>query len=298
MDHFKIGAAEVVRIEETMVHFDGREFFPDLTESVLQEHAAWLAPFFDIPGFRMPCVFQSFVIRYGTLDVLVDTCIGNHKERPDFLLAHRLDTPYLARLHAAGLRPEDIDIVLCTHLHVDHVGWNTRLDNGRWVPTFPNARYVFSREEYARYAPENLVPGAPPPFFDVYQDSVLPIVESGQASMVSGEHALNEIMTVVPTPGHTPGHIGLRVQHDGRSAFFLGDAIHSPIQIAVPDLNSSFCEDQALARASRHRLLSEAADRGSLLVPGHFVAPHVGHVARDGAAYRFLPAGSNRGRAE
>ncbi|MBK8961430.1 MAG: MBL fold metallo-hydrolase [Proteobacteria bacterium] len=289
MNRFTVGAAEVLRIEETMVHFDGREFFPELTQAMLAEHASWLAPFFDIEGFRMPCIFQSFVIRHGKLNVLVDTCLGNHKERPDFLLAHQLNNPYLERLAAAGLAPEDIDLVLCTHMHVDHVGWNTRLENGRWVPTFPNAKYVFSREEYARYAPENLIPGEPPLFFEVYQDSVLPVIESGQALMVTGEHALNELMTVVPTPGHTPGHIGLRLSHDGESAFFLGDAIHNPVQIAVPDLNSSFCEDPALARASRHRILAEAAERGSILVPGHFVAPHVGHVERRGAAYRFLP---------
>jgi glyoxylase-like metal-dependent hydrolase (beta-lactamase superfamily II) len=289
MDNFSIGGADVVRIEETQVYFDGREFFPDLDEQALHEFAPWLSPFFDIAGFRMPCVFQSFVIRHGKLNVLVDTCIGNDKERPDFLLAHRLSTPYLTRLHAAGYKPEDIDVVLCTHMHVDHVGWNTRLRNGRWVPTFPNATYVFSQQEYARYAPENQIPAAPPPYFNIYQDSVLPIIESGQALMVSGEHAISEIMTVVPTPGHTPGHIGLRVQHNGDSAFFLGDAIHNPIQIAMPDLNSSFCEDQVQARASRHRILSQAAEQGTLLVPGHFVAPHVGHVARQGSTYQFLP---------
>jgi hypothetical protein len=201
MNRFTVGAAEVLRIEETMVHFDGREFFPELTQAMLAEHASWLAPFFDIEGFRMPCIFQSFVIRHGKLNVLIDTCLGNHKERPDFLLAHQLNNPYLERLAAAGLAPEDIDLVLCTHMHVDHVGWNTRLANGRWVPTFPNAKYVFSREEYARYAPENLIPGEPPLFFEVYQDSVLPVIESGQALMVTGEHVLNELMTVVPTPG-------------------------------------------------------------------------------------------------
>src|SRR6187549_3587544 len=183
MDCFRIGRLEVSRIEEKVHYFDADEFYPDIRREVVQEHSSWLAPFFDIAGHRMPCVFQAFVIQYRGLTIVIDTCFGNDKERPDFLLGPQLQTPFLERLHAAGCAPEDVDLVLCTHMHVDHVGWNTRLSNGRWVPTFPNAKYVFSKEEYAQYQPENIRPESPPPFLYSYQDSVLPVIESGQAVM-------------------------------------------------------------------------------------------------------------------
>jgi glyoxylase-like metal-dependent hydrolase (beta-lactamase superfamily II) len=288
MNSFRIGQLEVFRIEEKIHHFDADEFYPEIRRDVIQQHASWLAPFFDIAGHRMPCVFQAFVIKYGRLTILVDSCIGNDKERPDFLIAHRLQTPFIERLHAAGVNEADIDLVLCTHMHVDHVGWNTRLENGRWVPTFPNATYVFSQEEYARYAPENVRPEDPPPFFNIYQDSVLPVIASGQALLVSGEHQVNEVVTVVPTPGHTPGHISVRAKNSGEIGMFLGDVIHNPVQMADPDLNSAYCELPSLARQSRRTLLEQAVETNTLLVPGHFLPPHIGRVCRDGAHFRFM----------
>jgi glyoxylase-like metal-dependent hydrolase (beta-lactamase superfamily II) len=289
MDHFRIGELEVSRVEEFITHFDAPMFYPDLRPEVLHANAGWLRPFFDIAGNQFPCVFQSFVVRYRRATILIDTCIGNDKERPDFPTAHRLNTPYLDRLKTAGCTPEDVDFVLCTHMHVDHVGWNTRLENGRWVPTFRNAKYVFSRDEYARYDPENRTPDAPPPFLDIYEDSVLPVIQAGQALLVEGEYAVNELLTVVPAPGHTPGHFAVRAGKAGDSGIFLGDVIHNPVQIADPDLNSSFCEDPLRARQTRRRILDEAAEGNALLVPGHFAAPHIGRVRRDKAGFLFLP---------
>jgi glyoxylase-like metal-dependent hydrolase (beta-lactamase superfamily II) len=288
VDRFQIGRLEVSRIEEKVHYFDADEFYPDIKRHVVQEHASWLAPYFDIPGHRMPCVFQSFVVRHQNLTIVIDTCFGNDKERPDFLLGHQLKTPFLERLSAAGCAPEDVDLVLCTHMHVDHVGWNTRLANGRWVPTFPNAKYVFSKEEYEQYRPENIRPESPPPFLFSYQDSVLPVIEAGQALMVSGEHQVNEILTMLPSPGHTPGHVTIRAADGEQSGLFLGDVMHNPVQIADPDLNSAYCEMPALARQSRHQLLERAVETNALLVPGHFLAPHVGRVSRDAGRYRFI----------
>jgi glyoxylase-like metal-dependent hydrolase (beta-lactamase superfamily II) len=289
MDQFLIGPLEVTRVEETHTQFDARMFYPELPPETPARYASWLAPYFDIAAHTFPCVFQTFVIRHGRTTILVDTCIGNDKERPDFPLAHRLRNPYLERLAAAGCRPEDVDIVLCTHFHVDHVGWNTRLDNGRWVPTFPKARYIFSREEYARYAPENRT-RQPPPFLDVFEDSVLPVIEAGQAEFISGVSAVHELLTAYPAPGHTPGHIAIRAGRAPETGIFLGDIIHNPIQIAEPDLNSAFCENPAQARASRRRLLEEAAAENHLLVPGHFCAPYIGRVRPSGAGFRFYGA--------
>lgn len=286
MDCFLIGPLEVSRVEETRVSFDAGMFYPDLPRETPAEHAAWLAPYFDIAAHSFPCIFQTWVVRHGKTTILIDTCIGNHKERPDFELAHRLNNPYLERLAAAGCAPEDVDLVMCTHFHVDHVGWNTRLDNGRWVPTFPKARYIFSRDEYARYAPENRTT-EPPPFLDIYEDSVLPVIQSGQAEFVSGESQVHDLLTILPAPGHTPGHIAVRAGKAEDTGIFLGDIIHNPIQIALPDLNSAFCEDGPRARATRRKLLEEAADSHHLLVPGHFPTPHVGRVTRAGSAFAF-----------
>jgi glyoxylase-like metal-dependent hydrolase (beta-lactamase superfamily II) len=286
MDHFRIGPLEVSRVEETRTNFDAAMFYPDLARDTPARYASWLSCYFDIESHSFPCVFQSFVVRHSGRTILIDTCIGNDKERPDFPPAHRLNNPYLERLHAAGCRPADVDIVLCTHFHVDHVGWNTRLANGRWVPTFPNARYIFSRDEYARYAPENRT-AEPPPFLNIFEDSVLPVIHSGQAEFVSGVHAVDELLTVFPAPGHTPGHIAIRAGRGQDTGIFLGDIIHNPIQIAEPDLSSSFCEDPQQARVTRRKLLEEAAEHNQLLVPGHFCAPHIGRVKAAGNGFLF-----------
>jgi glyoxylase-like metal-dependent hydrolase (beta-lactamase superfamily II) len=286
MDHFRIGPLEVSRVEETRTQFDALMFYPELDRDTPARYAPWLAPYFDIEGHSFPCIFQSFVVRHGTTTILIDTCIGNHKERPDFQLAHRLNNPYLERLRAANCTPEDVNIVLCTHFHVDHVGWNTRLENGRWVPTFPNARYIFSQEEYARYAPENRT-AEPPPFLDIFEDSVLPVIQSGQAKFVSGEQQVHDSLTVFPAPGHTPGHIAIRAAKGNDTGIFLGDIIHNPIQMAQPDLNSAFCEDGPIARATRRKLLDEAAEHNQLLIPGHFCAPHIGRVKPVGDGFVF-----------
>lgn len=286
MDHFCIGPLEVSRVEETRTQFDARMFYPELALDTPARYASWLAPYFDIESHSFPCIFQSFVIRHRKTTILLDTCIGNDKERPDFQLAHRLNNPYLERLRSAGTRPEDVDIVLCTHFHVDHTGWNTRLDNGRWVPTFPNARYIFSREEYARYAPENRT-AEPPPFLDIFEDSVLPVIQAGQAEFISGEQQVHDLLTVFPAPGHTPGHISVRAARGTDTGIFLGDIIHNPIQMAEPDLNSAFCEDGPQARATRRKLLDEAAEHNQLLIPGHFCTPHIGRVQPAGNGFVF-----------
>ncbi len=286
MDHFRVGPLEVSRVEETRTQFDAAEFYPQLPRGVADHYRAWLEPYFDIEGHRFPCVFQSFVVRHGKTTILIDTCFGNDKERPDFLLGHRLQNPYLERLRAAGCAPEDVDIVLCTHFHVDHVGWNTRLENGRWVPTFPNARYILSSEEYRRFAPEHRTT-EPPPFLDIFEDSVLPIIQAGQAEFVSGEHAVHELLTIVPTPGHTPGHISIRAGRGAETGVFLGDVIHNPVQMALPDLNSAYCEDGPTARATRRALLEAAVEGNHLLIPGHFAAPHIGRVRPAGNGFVF-----------
>src|SRR4051812_2462282 len=182
---FQVGAATVTPVVEMVDHsFDFFRFFPKATEAALQENVGWMAPHhFDKASRRVLLSMHSWLVEAGGRRILIDSCVGNDKQRdarPDWC---NLSTAFLDRLAEAGARPEDIDYVLCTHLHADHVGWNTRLLDGRWVPTFPNATYVFSRQEYAFWEAEHLA-GKGGPHLQSYRDSVLPIVEAGQALIV------------------------------------------------------------------------------------------------------------------
>jgi glyoxylase-like metal-dependent hydrolase (beta-lactamase superfamily II) len=230
---------------------------------------------------------HSWLVRTKRHTILIDACSGNHKDRPLSPRFHRLDTPFLSRLHAAGADPAEIDYVMCTHFHVDHVGWNTHLRDGRWVPTFPKAKYVFSRAERDRWDPQRGAANKPVGTHAVYLDSVLPVIEAGQDLMVEGEDEIAGCLRIMPTPGHTPGHVSIRLLSGGREGIFTGDVMHQPIQIYYPAWNSRYCEDQEAARRTRRRLLEHAAERDSLLMPTHFGAPHMGRVQRKGDGFTF-----------
>ncbi len=296
MTTFTIGTTTVTSIEESAgLGFRDKVLLPDWYDGVVAEHGHWLVPnHYDIEKKRFVLSVHSWLIRTAHHNILVDTCGGDDKERPDFLAFHRKKTGYLQKLAAVGLRPEDIHFVLCTHLHVDHVGWNTRLDNGRWVPTFPNAKYVFSPADLALYDAKAGIGGGSDERTRVYNDSVLPIIEAGLAEHVSGEHQLGDGLRIEPAPGHTPGHVVVTAEGGGRSALFTGDILHHPIQVFEPDWNSAFCVDQTAARATRRRVLSRCADNGSLLCPAHFGAPHCGHVARAPGGKFVFEAGLRR----
>ncbi|WP_102108646.1 MBL fold metallo-hydrolase [Oceaniglobus roseus] len=232
---------------------------------------------------------HSFLLRLDGKTVLVDTCVGECKPRPRRTDWHdRRATGYLDRLAAAGVRPEDVDVVMCTHLHADHVGWNTRLQDGRWVPTFPNARYVMGRDELAHWEREEAAnPGGHN--HGAFADSVLPVFASGQVERVEDGFALTPRLSVVPLRGHSPGHAGLELDggRHGR-AVFCGDAIHSPVQVFRPDWSSGFCHDPDRAAATRRALLERAADEDLLLLPAHTRLAH-GFRVRAGAT-GFRPA--------
>jgi glyoxylase-like metal-dependent hydrolase (beta-lactamase superfamily II) len=221
--------------------------------------------------------------------VLIDTCVGNHKPRPFFIHMDGLNTNYLARLSALGLRPEDVDYVLCTHLHVDHVGWNTRLLDGRWVPTFPNAKYVVARPEYeaARAAAED--PRTPEAVRNCFADSIFPVVEAGQVEFVDGAHELLDCLTLRPAPGHSPGHIRIEARSRGEVGVFAGDMLHSPIQVPLWRWSSMVCWDRALAAEARRELLAFCVSENAVLLPGHFKAPFGGRIREqaDTFAIRF-----------
>lgn len=231
---------------------------------------------------------HSFLVRSGGLTILIDSCVGEHKERPRRADWHQRNaTGYLARLAQHGVTPEDVDVVMCTHLHADHVGWNTRLDNGHWVPTFPKARYLVGAGELAHWlAEEEAHPGQHN--HGAFTDSVLPLIEADQIEEVSDGFSLSSGLDIFACAGHSPGQIGLDLDGGpaGR-ARFCGDALHSPVHVFRPDWSTAFCHDAAEAAQTRTRLLHEAAGDGALLMPAHLRGAMAMQIRADASA----PAG-------
>lgn len=278
-----IGDIRVARVVENEGPFAAVDFLlPGFTPALLEEHR-WLTPSFVDGESRVMMSFHSYVLRTPHHTILVDGCVGNGKERPARPMWHRQEVPYLERLAQAGVQPEDVDVVFCTHLHADHVGWNTRLRDGRWVPTFPNARYVFGRREYEHW--EKLHRAGARPNHDSFADSVLPVVEARQADMVEADHEIETGIHLEPAYGHTPGTCVLHVRNRGAHGIFTGDVIHTPVQLADPSLSSRFCSDPARSAATRKSLCERYADTSSLFFTGHFPAPSSAHIVRRRGAF-------------
>jgi glyoxylase-like metal-dependent hydrolase (beta-lactamase superfamily II) len=286
MDRLTIGDAAVVRVEEMVdTTFTAKTFFPTFDPEAMRPHMHWLAPRYYIPD-RDALVFSmhAWVVKTGRHTVVIDTCIGNDKDRLPREHWHRMKTPFLDRLRATGTAPEDVDYVMCTHLHADHVGWNTRLENGRWVPTFPKARYLFARVEYEHWRDN---PDPHPVRRASFGDSVLPVVEAGRADMIEDGHDVDGAFTVELAPGHTPGNAAIRLRSKGAEALFVGDSVHHPMQAYRVDWSTSACTDPAAAAVSRRRLLESCCERGSLLLPAHFPAPFGAHVRDAGQNFEL-----------
>lgn len=261
--------------------------YPSSTREGVERHRAWLEPALMEPGSeRLLIAFHSFLIRSGSLKIIVDTCSGNDRQRPKKQRYHLRHWPYLENLRAAGVAPEEIDYVLCTHLHVDHVGWNTQLVQGRWVPTFPNAKYLFVREEWdywkAHYATEAFVDD---PY---YTDTLLPILDAGLGEVVAMDHRFDERVWLDPTPGHTPGHVCVHVRSGGQEAVMSGDLMHTALQCAEPDWSSCFCVDPAASARTRRAFLARYADTEVRILPAHFPTPTAGRIVSAGDAWRFV----------
>lgn len=269
-------------VEQQAPLFDPLTFFPGLTPEILEESKAWLPPDALDPatGKVVLCV-QSYIVRTPHHTILVDSCVGNDKDRPAHPFWNQMKgTQYMTALAALGLGVEDIDVVLCTHLHVDHVGWNTQLLDGRWVPTFPNARYVFSKEELAFWTAESR--GAPPPWI---VDSVLPIVAANRAELVATDHVLSEHVRLEPTPGHTANHFAVQVGRGRTEAVLTGDLIHSPIQMRHPEISMRADADPVQAAVTRRRFLECYCDAPVLVCTAHFPLPSTGRVTRAGGGF-------------
>jgi glyoxylase-like metal-dependent hydrolase (beta-lactamase superfamily II) len=283
----RLGDIALARIiEQEGPILDTKVVFPKYTPELMAAQADWLVPRHTDPsGLKLNIAVQSFLIKTRRHTILVDSCVGNHKTRgrPEF---NNKQFPFLARLQAAGTAPEGIDFVMCTHLHVDHVGWNTRLKDGRWVPTFPNAKYVFAKREYDHWEKEARTTGLPRTG-NYMADSVLPVVEAGRAVFVEMDHELDTGVALYPLPGHTPGQCGVHVKSNGTEAIITGDMMHHPIQVAYPDWSTNFDTDPDAAHRTRRAFLEKYADSGTLVVPSHFVSPTAGYVESAKDTFRF-----------
>jgi glyoxylase-like metal-dependent hydrolase (beta-lactamase superfamily II) len=281
MTTWTIGAATITRVEEQLgiTNRACEDYFRNFEREVLTRHLDWLVPdHYCAQQDRLVTSVHSWLVRLDGLTILIDSCGGNHKERSWAHRFHQLDTPYLERLRAAGAAPEDVDLVLCTHLHADHVGWNTMLRDGRWVPTFPNAKYLFSRTDDAYWDRRKNPAMANDPRHLAYEDSVLPVVQSGQAVLVDDGYDVTSKLAVEAAPGHSPGHVVFKLADAGQRAVFCGDVIHHPLQIYAPHWNHAADERPEDAAVSRRKLLESCAAHDALLFPIHFGAPHVARI--------------------
>jgi len=281
----------VVEIDRYL--FKPRDFLRNLDEAMIERYKPVLGPrLIDPRTGDLIISFHSYLIRTPDLTILVDTCNGNDKYRPGKPWQDRhTSSYYLDNLAKLGARPEDVDIVLCTHLHGDHVGWNTRLTNGRWVPTFPNARYLMARREYEHFSALTEGPPDAPTPYPAFADSVLPVLEAGRAELVEMDKTihrhLDDSLWLEPAPGHTPGHVTVHAKGRNGSAVLCGDVIHHPIQFHEPQLSNNGDLDPVQALASRNRMLQQCVASHAVLLTGHFPAPTSGYVTEDGDGFRF-----------
>lgn len=289
MEQINLGDITVTRVWEYYgpVEMTPDTFFPESPSEVWDDGASWLAPHFLDPETNIVnSAIQTWLLRSEGKTILVDTGVGNHKERPYSPVWSHLETDFLANLARAGVAPEDVDIVINTHLHVDHVGWNTFLDGRHWVPTFPNATYLMPKDDFDFWNPEN---GHNPMLGrgnqNVFEDSVAPVHEAGQTQLWENSYQISADLRLDAAPGHTPGSAVLTLASGSDRAVFVGDLLHSPVQILEPDTNSCFCEDPAGARATRHKLLGWAADNNALVIPAHLGGHGAVEVVRDGSKF-------------
>ncbi len=273
---WKIGDVSITRVVESCNPIAPTGLFPDATAEAVARHASWLAPHFLTPGGDFLLSIHALVVEAGGQRILVDTCIGEHP-LPGYEALTAGPRTFLDDLAAAGFARETIDVVLCTHLHFDHVGWNTMNVDGRWVPTFPNARYLFAREEWEHW--KGLGGGD---FAATLDDAVRPVIDAGLADLVETDHRINDEVRLESTPGHTPGHVAVRIDSAGKRAMITGDLSHHPIQWAEPDWPMSADSDSAQAARTRRRLIGEHADADLLVIGTHYAPPCAGHLVSRG----------------
>jgi glyoxylase-like metal-dependent hydrolase (beta-lactamase superfamily II) len=280
METWKIGDVEITRIVEIVSTMPATVLIPQATPDALEDLHGWLRPHFLDEQGNMHLSIHAFAVKSGDARIIVDTCLGG-KERPIPEWSN-LQTTFLEDLVRAGFAPDAVDRVLCTHLHFDHVGWNTVREDGKWVPTFQNARYLVGETEWGFWKDED-DPFAP----QAKADSILPIFEADLVDLVGPSHEVTDEVRLIPTPGHTPGHVSVVVSSRGEEAIITGDMFHHPLQMAHPDWTDTADVDGEQAHRTRLEFLERYTDKPVLILGTHFASPTGGHIIRDGDVYRF-----------
>jgi glyoxylase-like metal-dependent hydrolase (beta-lactamase superfamily II) len=265
---WQIGDVSITRLVEVVLTAPLDSLFPGRTADELAPYASWMQPNFLSADGNMFLSIHAFLIRAGGLKMIVDTCAGNGKDLPLFPEWNNMNTPFLENMTKLGFAPESIDRVMCTHLHFDHVGWNTRPVDGKWVPTFANARYLFNRREWAAWEHSDN-----PPDKATMPQNVVPIIEAGQLQWVDNHWAIDDQVELLPTPGHTPGHCSVRIAHQGASAVITGDMMIHPVQIAEPGWQQTADTDKAQAARTRQAFVDDHCDRDVMILGTHFNTP-------------------------
>jgi glyoxylase-like metal-dependent hydrolase (beta-lactamase superfamily II) len=276
---WEIGDVVVTKVVELEQPLPVSSLVPGATPEALAPHLEWLSPHFaDAEGMTRLSI-HALVVESEGVRIVVDTCVGD-RAIPG-IDGLRGPSEFPERLASAGFPVEAVDVVCCTHLHFDHVGWNTRLEDERWVPTFPNARYLFGRTEYEHWSAE---PGG---YALNLADTVQPVVDAGQVDLVASDHRLTGEVRLVPSPGHSPGHVSVLIESNGRRALITGDATHHPVQWAEPDWGMNADWDSAMGAASRRALRAEHGDTDTLVIGTHYAAPSAGRVVCVDGSWRF-----------
>jgi glyoxylase-like metal-dependent hydrolase (beta-lactamase superfamily II) len=277
---WKVGKVKITKVVELETVGSTRFILPLASNEEIRK-LPWLIPHFATEEGRLKMSIHSLIVETPKHRIVVDTGLGNDKQGRNVPTWNNRNDPFLEKLTLAGFHPDSIDTVLCTHLHVDHVGWNTKLDDGKWVPTFANARYVFGRGEFEYWRDHSVEPA----HIAVFNDSVKPIWDAGKAELIASDAKLTDEIRMISTPGHSPGHMSIHIRSDGEEGLLTGDVAHHPCQMAHLDWSSTADSDPKQSVVARRDLFSRFADTPTLVIGGHYNA---GHIRRDGAAFKFV----------
>ena len=282
MSQYNIGNIEILKVQESVGPTSPKFLFETASYQDIEKHHDWLQPHFVDATGKLIMSVHSYIIKTRHHTIVVDTCIGNDKQGRHYPPWNNLQGPYLQDLAKAGVPPESVDFVFCTHLHVDHVGWNTRLQNGHWVPTFPNAKYLFNKVEYEHWEKSH-----EPAEKAVFDDSVLPIMQAKLAQLVSADYQIDDGLVLESTPGHTPGHCSLDITSNGQLGVITGDMFHHPVQIAENAYSSAFDVDKPLAIVTRRKFCEKYTDRDVRILGTHFAPPSAGRIVAKNGQWRL-----------
>jgi glyoxylase-like metal-dependent hydrolase (beta-lactamase superfamily II) len=280
---WKVGKVKITKVVELETVGSTRFILPLASNKEIQK-LPWLIPHFATEEGRLKMSIHSLVVETPKHRIVVDTGLGNDKQGRNVPTWNNRNEPFLEKLTLAGFPPDSIDTVLCTHLHVDHVGWNTRLASGKWVPTFANARYLFGKTEFEHWRYRSVEPA----HIAVFNDSVKPIWDAGKAELIASDAKLTDEISMISTPGHSPGHMSVHIRSDGEEGLLTGDVAHHPCQMAHLDWSSTADSDPKQSVVARRELFSRFADTPTLVIGGHYNA---GHIKRDGEAFKFIALG-------